>query len=298
MVKTIKIAIFISGPKRFTPLVIQRMRSIASEFNPEFFVHLWTDESGPKARTGFSFDENKLLEEPDVRCLILHRPYSGDAYKDSLGSHTNSGSPIFATMGMFLGINQLCYILGTLPNQDEYTHVLRIRSDCALLDPQMFNNVDFASDHLYFSFNPFIPKEWLSDHLCLAKREHFLRFWQFSDIHQIYDFYVKARRNPEKMLSLLKAERFSSKTKVINFFYRFRDYQIIYTSPKENEPDWVNKAIIARQYRDIFLEPEKLFRSEEIEKYYQGLRQDAPDPLSGMRYFKRIVLRYLKFAKK
>lgn len=283
MSATPRLAVFVSGPRRFAPLVIQRIRDVAAHLRPEFFVHLWLEDLGGKARTGYDFDDAAILRHTDVRCLLHHRPYGLDTYLEKPGAKTRSGSPIFATMGMFLAINQLCHLLETLPTAGQYTHVLRIRTDCAILDETMLRGCDLASDTVWVSHNPGIPAGWISDHLFLAKRDAFMKVWRFSRMEEIYSAYQKGWRNPEKTLARLVRRKLGRSTAVKKQFLRHRDYHIVYTWPKPDEPAWVNEAVAQKRYADCFLAPYTL------PLYPPESLPDAappPDHLGGWKYFK------------
>jgi hypothetical protein len=279
-----KIAIFISGPKRYTPLVVSRLRALHKTAEISFLIHLWSHETGVKARTDYVFGVDELLQSCDIKALICHMPYDAKIYEDTVGIVTNSGSPINATMGMFMGVNQLCKLLQTMPDYNTYTHILRLRTDCAILADDFFTRLERIEKNTVVSGdNPLITTAWVSDHIYFTTKEQFLAVWCFDHMSDIYKRYSSARRNPERMLTILSRDKLPG-AKMVPMFKRYIDYQIVYSNEREGEPLWANNLIKNGGGANIFqykLDREALLQSEI--KFMQ--KRINYDPYGGYRYF-------------
>jgi len=246
-----KIAVFISGPVRYVTLVNRRLESVLADCDYDCFFHLWKADLGNKLRAGEECDYRELFDHPRAKVVILQSPYSQDDFKDTVGTETNSSSPINATMGMFYSVNLLCHYLQQLPDFDEYKYILRLRTDCAILNDDFASLLDPNPEVLTVPLNYFVPLEWISDHICFGTIENFFRLWRYEDIHGIYDAYEAADKHPEITLTR-RHQIMLKKVKLNRSIERYIDYHIIYYPPQDADPQFVVDALARHGVADFF----------------------------------------------
>jgi hypothetical protein len=252
-----RFAIFLSGPLRYTDLVQKRLAHLLKEKKPEFFVHVWKSDRGNKVRDGYESDWYELSKRSDTKISVLHEPYDVPFYASRIGTKVNTHSSVNSIIGMFLGLSQLCQLFRSLPDRDQYSHILRVRTDCA------FTGVDFADllrkneDSVVISSDAGIPTDgWACDHFLCAPAETFLKIYTFQDIHDIYRAFECGQRNPEKTLWYLLNTRLTPTTRIVPAVQRYHDYQIVYSPPRPTDPEWLQKLVHDGRFEEIFLEPE------------------------------------------
>ena len=272
-----KIAVFTSGPPRYVNLVTERLNRVLSDVDWDVFIHLWKIDTGNKIRANSIFDYTKLVDNPKVKVIMVQNPYDDTVYKKRIGTKINTHSPTFAIMGMFLGVNFLSNFLELLPDYNSYTHILRLRTDCAILNDNFLNLLDFDKKVVTVSECYHIPSVWISDQIMFSTVENFYYLWKFKDMNDIYDAFKKGLRNPEKTLEWRFTRDKSKKLRLNPSIIQYKDFQNVYSPPKAGEPEWVNKLIEAKKFRQLFLEPQKYYNSEQVEKHLSSLKRARPN---------------------
>lgn len=253
-----KIAIFISGPIRYSGLVHQRLSQLLSDLNPEFFFHLWKSDLGNKIRNGYESDWQQIPQLPKSKVCLFHDPYSQDFFKEPIGIHVNTHSSVNSVIGMFLGLSQLCAVFKTIPDFDAFTHILRVRTDCAFTCDNLSELLLKDPEAVVMAHDAGIPAEgWVSDHVMCAPVPLFLRIYEMAGIGDIYEAFERGMRNPEKMLKHLLDTRLPGRTRIVETIHRYRHYQLIYSPPRPTDAPWVRELIDAGRMPELFLEPEK-----------------------------------------
>lgn len=237
-----RLAVLMSGPRRYAPLVLDRLRE-KLPMGYTVLVHLWEAEDGAKARDNFTFDVDGLRDRPEVAYLVEQPGYQRSDFPEILGE-SNSGSPPHNTMGMFLAIMHLCGVLR--PQGESFTHVLRIRTDCLIHDWALSSvpeGVNWVAD------NPALPREWICDHLWLGPIQDFLEVWDFGTRNQLIADYLRARRNPERLLAR-RARR--AGVMIERKFARWVHYSIVYARIVESDPKCLREVVKNRAPESIF----------------------------------------------
>ncbi|NRA73972.1 MAG: hypothetical protein HRU36_04450 [Rickettsiales bacterium] len=263
-----KIAVFISGPYRFTDLVSKRLEKILTGFEFDFFYHIWNEDLGNKIREKRSFDIKKLRDNPKTKVIVTQKPYAEEDFKDSIGLKTGSHSTINATMGMFYSVSLLCSLINQLPDYNNYKYILRIRTDCIIINDDFMSKLTFDNKTITISNNYSVPFFWLSDHICFAEKNNFFKLWKHDSIESIYRSYKKGNRNPEQTLTYLYQK--TSGLTVKKSLLRYKDYHIMYTTPRENEPACMN-SMISNNPETLFDNPKQYIDGLEIDNYLNDL---------------------------
>ena len=146
-----KIAVFVCGPVRYASLVNQRLEHILADVDYDCFFHLWKQDLGNKKRENEETDINCLGRHAKAKVVAYQSPYTIQDFSDYVGTKTNSNSSINATMGMFYSINALCHFLEQLPDSNHYEYILRIRTDCAILNDKFIDKLSFSKKTLTIS---------------------------------------------------------------------------------------------------------------------------------------------------
>lgn len=252
-----KIAVFMSGPIRYADLVRQNLARSLGSLDYDIFYHVWKEDLGNKIRAGCLDNYGNLPMDIKTKMFIIQDPYSEEFYKKYVGVKTNSNSTINATMGMFLAVNVLCSAFKKIPDSKEYTHILRIRTDCSLLSKDFYKLLDNEENVINICENPNSSKFSLGDHLFFAPRKLFLDMWSFNNMEEIYEYYKKSNRQPERTVRYMYDKRINKEITLKKNILRYKDYQIIYSPAKEDDPEWVKEIITSGNYKEIFLNPEK-----------------------------------------
>ena len=278
-----KIAVLISGPVRYVTLVNQRLHTILRDCEYDCFYHLWSADLGNKKRAGAQTDYTVLYTHPRTKVLIVQTPYSEDSFADTIGIETGSNSTINATMGMFFSVSLLCNYLKHLPDLENYTYVLRLRTDCAILNDDFLSLLDPDLNVLTTAKSYFIQDEWISDHICFGSIENFFKLWCYPGMNQIYEAYKTGDRNPE--VTLLRRYQQNLTSVPLNpSIIRFRDYHIVYYPTRDCDPECINRAINNAGIENFFLNGRAQINLAEVDKFnatfkaklmkQKGLKQD------------------------
>lgn len=237
-----RIAVFICGPIRYVSQVTMSLRRQLDGFEYDFFYHLWKDDLGNKRREQEETDVSGLLADNRTRLLIQQEPYSVEDFRSRIGTNTESGSTINATMGMFFSVNALCHYLSLMPDAGKYRYILRFRTDCAMLVNDLIDRLDPSPGVLTVSKNCHVPEGRISDHIAFGAKETFVRLWQFKSMNDIYDLYEAGGRNPEAALGV-RFSRQGADMRLNLSLERFVDYHIIRFPPRDTEPKWITRAL-------------------------------------------------------
>tara|TARA_B110000211_G_C14092983_1_gene560433 strand:+ start:5264 stop:6148 length:885 start_codon:yes stop_codon:yes gene_type:complete len=291
-----KLAVFITGPIRYCNYVIQQMDDLLSsnEIEYDFFLHLWIEDNSNTERDSQSslYDVLKKLE--CIKSLTIEQPLDSGRIEKKYGTWTDTHSNVTSMFGMFIAINKLISILKVQPDYKEYTHILRLRTDNVILDPSNFLKcVDFNTDSVNISFNPNISKEWVSDHIMLARKEIFIKIWGYTKFANFVKIFNKYARNPEYFLmsKISKCDRRYAWT-------RYVDYHIIYNPVKDYEPQILNNIIENIGVEGLFKAPvNNLDNKRELIAYAENIESKYHGHYSYINKFKRVLKRIINKKK-
>lgn len=250
-----RIAILVAGPFRYAHLVLPNLERFLPGLEFDVFFHIWKSDLGNKVRVDEEWSIDELQGHPRAKAVTIASPYPESFYGPTIGTKTNSNSSINATMGMFFSMSSLCSYVSQLPDSEEYTHMMRLRTDCPIISRDFVRKIDFHPDVITVSLNPSIPEGWISDHITFAARHNFLGLWYHRDIQSIFQSYRAGERNPEQMLSYLSRHRLRGVT-IREALLRDDDYTIVYNPPLEQDLDWIKRAVAQRGPRALFEDPE------------------------------------------
>lgn len=239
MIRLGKIAIFVSGPCRYIDEVLKSLNAkLNGHLEYDFFIHLWSEDLGNKNRLESSININEFLDNSKVKSFTIASAYSEKEISDRWGRSTGCHSTINAMVGMFSAINVLISSFKKIPDAKNYSHVLRIRTDCCLF--RDFPIPLVLDDKIYVSKNYSIPDSWVSDHIMLAPIDSFFKVWEYKNIEKFMSEFSRSNRNPEKYVSD-KVKEFG--LNISDYWVRGKDYHIIYNPPKEDDPSFIKKII-------------------------------------------------------
>ena len=255
-----KIAVFVSGPMRFVDLLNISLNDVLSNIEYDCFYHIWTDDFGNKIRTGYSANLDIVKNDDHTKLFILQKPYNEAFFKKISKLKENGSSTINATMGMFYAIKSLCGNFKNMPDFKDYTHILRLRTDCAITK-KLLSLLNFKKNNITLSKNK-LPATWSSDHIFFSTAEDFLKIWDFESFKVLFHTYRKNNYIPEKMLTYLIKNK-TPKCDIHESIYRYRDYQIVYSPSCSNDPKWVKKLSEKRKFDSIFLNFDNVSDKEE-----------------------------------
>lgn len=279
-----KIAVFVAGPFRYSDLVLDSLNYVLGELNYEVFFHIWKKDLGNKKRKGTSENYEVIINNPKTKAYLTSSPYTEEEYANTVGIKTNSNSTINATMGMFISMNILSNYLELLPDRDDFTHIFRIRTDC-LIYKCLQKKIKLLSDEIIVSHQYEIPKEWVSDHIMIAPKNKFYKFWKFKSAREIYAEYIKGKRNPEKTLSRLSN---INRLKVKNIIKNGIDYHIVYNPPKSVDPEPIKKIIKKNDldflFKNIYYLHKNIDKSFFIKQFSK--QNEIKDHLSNLNWIK------------
>ncbi|WP_411993313.1 hypothetical protein [Agarivorans sp. DSG3-1] len=242
-----RLAILISGPLRYIDRVICSLEASDIPVPFDFFIHVWKEDTSNKKRT----DETNLSKvfQLSQKCqtLIIDSAPENKDIKERYGEWTDTHSTVGAMFGMFSAINKLIHCVDNDPSGSKYTHVLRMRTDISLLQPNFFKGINWASNKIYLSDNKVVQPAWISDHIMLARVDDFKSIWKFDGFkHFEKNFSLKAR-NPEFFLKFRVR-----KSQVIKQWVRYEDYHVVYNPPKDTDPEILNNIQIQGGLDSIF----------------------------------------------
>ena len=230
-----KVAILICGPYRYLEKVIERLESLApSSLDFGIFCFCWKQDSGERKRNaGFDFDAIAHLRQQErVYSVIEAEPIGADQFEE-YGAYTGCHSPHQNIYGMFYSISE---ILDVVPL--EFTHALRLRTDCLLIDSTFFDSFLSAGNRTLVSNNPGLPVGWVSDHLMYSSVRIMKEVWFAGGVREFMADYDAAGRNPERML----AQRVKDVgVVVVKKWKRYADYQIVYDKSTSDDPVVLNE---------------------------------------------------------
>ena len=262
------LAIFISGPPRNVHDLLNRINSDAISIKYKFsvFLHLWMNDGGTKSRGDDQLlDVNQLQSEYSwIKQIIVESPYEDGDYLGFPFKKLEEGqSNAAAVMGMFLGVNRL--INGVGLNPVTFTHILRLRTDNVLLGREFFLNIsNMLDDTIYVSRNYLIPYRWVSDHIMLAPVKKFSALWRVDSLKIFFADYSKNGANPERYLGWKARKLGYYKTLKVGWV-RYKDYHILYNSPRKNDPSWCGRLTM-KDVETLFLTPEKIVGKSDVEE--------------------------------
>jgi len=260
-----EIAVFISGPIRYVTLVNERLETVLKDCQYDCFFHLWKADLGNKVHRLWQSDYRELYEHPRAKVVVMQSPYSQEDFKDTIGIETASGSTINATMGMFFSVNLLCHYLKQLPDFEQYRYILRLRTDCAIINDNFVSLLDFRPDVLTVNVHTHIRKNWISDHICFGSVEQFFKLWLYEGMQEIYDAYEAGERFPELTL----VHRYRSRLKGVKLnpsIKLFRDYHSVCFPPRGHEPKCIIDALNNAGLKNFFKNPSKYIDFGEVDK--------------------------------
>ncbi|TEW55753.1 hypothetical protein E2R68_05100 [Psychromonas sp. RZ22] len=282
-----KIAVFLSGPIRYADKVINKIESLNTKYDFDFFVHIWAEDKTSKARDGASKVMDLIDNPTKIKALIIEEAIDMEEIVKKYGAWTDTHSHVSSMFGMFCAINKLINVLSTDVNYDTYTHILRLRTDVALFGDDFFDGIDFNSNKVYVAKNYIINDTWVSDHIMLAKNKTFKKIWGYKNFKAFEKNFSYYARNPEFFL-----KHKVNKKQLVNKWLRYENYQIVYNPIKESDPDTFNKlqksegvdAIFAFQHNQSTLESVRIFN--------QNLKAGNKDYFSLRLRLIRIVKRF------
>ncbi|WP_163130239.1 hypothetical protein [Agarivorans sp. Alg241-V36] len=242
-----RIAIFITGPLRYIDKVIKSLEKYREALNFDIFVHVWKEDNSNKKRVDEA-DLNRIFElSQKIHTLIVDTPPSNEYIAQQYGDWTDTHSTAGAMFSMFSAINKLIQSLESDPCGNKYTHILRIRTDVAILNKDFFSGIDWESNKIYTSDNKVIQPAWISDHLMLAKAKEFKKIWKFDNFQNFERAFSNKARNPEFFL------KFRIKHKdLVKHWIRYLDYHVVYNPPKKADPLLLNNLQLESGVEGIF----------------------------------------------
>ncbi|MEY0747203.1 hypothetical protein AB7278_25640, partial [Escherichia coli] len=178
-------------------------------------------------------DKDIITQNPYVKSVTYARAYTEEQIASKWGHHTGCHSTINAMFGMFTAINTQISIIKVLPDYNTYSHVLRIRTDCALFIKKISKSQ--LNDKILVAKNYSIPNSWISDHLMLTSIDKFNAIWGYSNINEFAKDFDSAGRNPEKMLAD-RIKKLNYSKLLSEAWVRGEDYHIVYNPAKEDDP--------------------------------------------------------------
>lgn len=273
-----KIAVFICGPVRYATLVNERLETVLKDYDYDCFFHLWKSDLGNKVRRGWESDYTELFAHPRAKVVVMQSPYSEDDFEDKIGTKTNSGSTINATMGMFFSVNALCHYLRQLPDFDEYKYILRLRTDLAILNDDFASLLSFEPNVLTVVRSSITPEYRISDQICFGSIGSFFKIWAFEDMEDIYEAYRKGFRSPERTVAL-RYKQWAKDMHLHQGIVKFRDYHIVRFPPREgfvHVPECILKALERMGVQEFFRNGGKSLDLEEIDRFNDADHEEEP----------------------
>lgn len=280
-----RLAVLLSGPRRYAPLVLDRLADLLPGDRHRVLVHLWRDDTGEKARPDFAFAPAALRGRPEVIYLAEEPGFRREDFPEFTGG-SNSGSPPQHSLGMFSAIMHLSGALRSLGGAEAFDQVLRLRTDCLL---HTLDLTPAAGGGAVVSDNPVLPANWVSDHLWLSDMATFLRVWDFGSRERLVRDYLAARRNPERLLA--RRARQAGVT-VERRWRRWVDYSIVYGKSHDGDPAWLREVSAAGDMPRLFRDVDRLRDPIGCERHFAGFTRCA-DPLSNWALTKQTLKRWL-----
>ncbi|MEM6231171.1 hypothetical protein [Shewanella scandinavica] len=285
-----KCAIFVSGPIRYCDEVILQIRSLFEKYSDnitfEFFIHLWISDDSNKARRDESSIQDVLNLLPNIRSLTFEQPLNSVNLNSKYGSWTDTHSDFSSIVGMFVAINKLISVLKKQDDYEEYTHILRLRTDCCfLIKDGLLDNIDFKSNKVYLADNPLISNEWVSDHIMFTKKEKFFSVWEYKSLSKFIKTFSKHARNPEFYLKT----KIPKNDRVLKW-KRYLDYHIVYRPNKNTDPVVLNNILDAHGVKYLFDYSLNKFQFSELLNYIKEIEAKYANHYS----FKNKLIRMMK----
>lgn len=274
-----KLAIFICGPRRYVNSVVNQIDLMPKKYDYGFFIHLWTDDIGNKQRRS-NESEDLFKVTNKIALLIQEQPLEKEKVERDIARKSGTTSTNGAILGMFTSINMLYSAFKSHYSFNEYTHILRLRTDSFFLNKFALNIDLYDSAKMRLALNPKIPSHWISDHITLTTKEQFVKLWVHKSVKSLLKEYRNAGCNPERLLSK-RMGRFCSREYL---FKRDLDYFVKY-DPALNS-DFV--AIYEEGFPYFNIEKEILHENFEVKL---GLTLEP----EKYRYFPKNIKDFLKY---
>lgn len=262
------LAILISGPPRNICDLLKRIDVDAENMDYKFsvFLHIWKSDGGTKSRGNNQIlDINEIQRDYSwIKQIVIESPYEDKDYSKFPFEQLEEGqSNAAAIMGMFLGVNRL--INSIKLNPTAYSHILRLRTDNVIINQEFFSNLsNMLDDEFYVSRNYLIPYRWVSDHIMLAPVKKFSSLWSIDNLESFFTIYGQNGANPERYLGW-KARKLGYYKALKIGWIRYKDYHILYDTPRKNDPSWCGK-IVGNDLETLFISPDKIInRSDKVE---------------------------------
>ena len=240
-----KLAILVSGPRRYVYDVVCSIDNELSDVDYAFFIHIWKIDIGNKKRNVENTDEEIALlkAKPSVVYFEEEAPLNKDEIIAKYGEWTGCPSPVYAIAGMFYAINKL------LNNVDstEFSHVLRVRTDNVFLDNRVVPPLQ-SDNVVYTASNPLLDRALVCDHLMFCDIPSFMKIWGFQNFDDFFNLFNEANRDPELYVAhQIKRHRLTEH----RFWKRYYNYHIVYSPKKPNDPKILN-SITTSSIKSIF----------------------------------------------
>lgn len=286
-----KIAVLICGPERFLPLVIENLKTTLSDYDYDNFIFMWDEDKDNRAVNTSS--DNLLLYKKNSKVFILHKPFDEEGINHKYGKEVLGHSNKKAMLGMFYSISSLCKQLKMSPDFDEYSHILRVRTDNLFFDSNFLK--DYNCNDILVPDNPMIPSSWISDHIMLCKKNDFYKIWYFSSINNLNFLFKLSSSNPEL---LLKFRCYFLLRKINKKFKRYQDYHIVYTS-NDSEPEYMKEIMLGNVESVFTLHPDLNKRRGFYEMKNKIRKQDEKSIKKRLSssFFGRLIITLIRYSR-
>jgi hypothetical protein len=252
-----KTAVFISGPPRYVTYLVDQLDEVLAEVDCDYFFHMWKDDLGNKVRNEQCEGWQELWRHPRTKVFLLQAPYAeGDFERRSWrasGRVAACGMPassINATVGMFSSVHTLCNALESLPDFEDYTHVMRLRTDTLILADDFASKLSPDPTVITAAASNRIAPGRLCDHFMFAPVDLFFACWKH-DAETVYRVYESVNYSPEQTLAQLQ-KRYASSATLQHAIKRFEDYHIVYNPTRSDDPAWINRIIETCGVQDLY----------------------------------------------
>lgn len=232
-----KLAILVSGPRRYVYDVVRAIDNDLTDVDYAFFVHIWKVDIGTKKRSVENTDEEieLLRDKASVAYFEEEAPLDKDDIIAKYGEWTGCPSPVYAIAGMFYAVNKLLKCV----DSTEFSHILRVRTDNVFLGPKIVPSLQ-SNGGVYTASNPLLDHALVCDHLMFCDLASFMKVWGFQNFDEFFKLFNEAGRDPELYVAQqIKRHGLAER----RFWMRYYDYHIVYSPPKPNDPLLLNSTI-------------------------------------------------------
>jgi hypothetical protein len=257
-----KVAILLAGPFRYLDLVIERLDQIAEnkDINIDYYCFIWSYDNGNKKREIDNENWEFVENHPNMKTIIRSAPFDNDDYSKYINPNNVEGNQSFLSniMGMFYSVSSLLEIVKRSPLN--YDFVMRLRTDCLIVKDDFFSPL-FEKDinkKIIVSKNYLIKHSWISDHITIGSLENMIKIWSYDDKIEFYKTYKKIGLNPEKYLAHIATRK---RLHIIESWIRFKDYLIIYTPPKAEDPELLKNIISEKGVNYLFKNVNSIYKN-------------------------------------